>query len=54
MYEGEEVCKTCKDHPTASQKNHGARYLIPFTTEFPGFEVRNKQYERAFLILLIL
>ncbi|XP_027049845.1 short transient receptor potential channel 5-like [Pocillopora damicornis] len=39
MYEGEEVCKTCKDQPTASQKNHGARYLIPFTTEFPGFEV---------------
>ena len=56
MYEGEEVCKTCKDHPTASQKNHGARYLIPFTSEFPGFEVRNipKRYERAFLILLIL
>ncbi|PFX18291.1 Short transient receptor potential channel 4 [Stylophora pistillata] len=39
MYEGVNVCKTCKDHPTASQKNHGARYLVPFTREFPKFEV---------------
>ena len=31
MYEGEEVCKTCKDHPTASKKNHTASCLDPFT-----------------------
>ena len=56
MYEGEEVCKTCKDPPTASQKNHAASYLNPFTKEFPRFDVRNvpKQYEHGFLILLIL
>ena len=39
MYEGVEFCQTCKDHPTASQRNHGARYLVPFTPEFPRFEV---------------
>ncbi|KAJ7378998.1 hypothetical protein OS493_018792 [Desmophyllum pertusum] len=38
MYEGAEFCQTCKDHPTASQRNHGARYLVPFSPEVPRFE----------------
>ncbi|KAL9984282.1 hypothetical protein ACROYT_G006557 [Oculina patagonica] len=38
MYEGVEFCQTCKDHPTASQRNHGARYLVPFSPECPRFE----------------
>ena len=42
MYEGAEFCQICKDHPTSSQSNHGARYLVPFSPEFPRFEVRNQ------------
>ena len=38
MYEEEEVCKTYKDHPTASQKNHAASYFDPLTKEFPSLD----------------
>ena len=39
MYEGIETCKKCKGQPAASQRNHGARYLVPFSLECPHFEV---------------
>ena len=54
MYEGEEACKTCKDHPTTK------RIILPvvliLSLKFPRFEERNvqKQYEHGFLILFIL
>ena len=38
-YEGIEFCQTCKDQPAVSQRNHGARYLVPFSPECPHFEV---------------
>ena len=39
MYEGIESCQKCKNNPTVSQRNHGARYLVPFSPECPHFEV---------------
>lgn len=39
MYEGIETCQKCKGQPAASQRNHGARYLVPFSPECPHFEV---------------
>ena len=46
MYEGAEFCQICKDHPTSSQSNHGARYLVPFSPELPRFEVWNQQHTK--------
>lgn len=39
MYEGIETCQKCRNNPTISQRNHGARYLVPFSPECPHFEV---------------
>ena len=39
MYEGIESCQKCRNNPTISQRNHGARYLVPFSPECPHFEV---------------
>ena len=39
MYKGIESCQKCRNNPAVSQRNHGARYLVPFSPECPHFEV---------------
>ena len=36
-YQGEEICKTCKENGPVIY--HGARYRVPFSREYPHFEV---------------
>ena len=40
-YDGAKSCEVCTSSPqsTTSLLHHGARYIIPFTEEFPHFEV---------------
>jgi len=44
LYEGAERCEVCKASPqtTALPLHHGARYVIPFSRDFPHFEVGMK------------
>lgn len=44
LYEGAKSCEVCKASPqtTASPLHHGARYVIPFSRDFPHFEVGMK------------
>lgn len=41
LYEGAKSCEVCKASPqvTTSLLHHGARYVIPFSKDFPHFEV---------------
>ena len=39
-YQGEEICKICKENVPAIY--HGARYRVPFSREYPHFEVSFK------------
>lgn len=44
LYEGAKSCEVCtaSSQSTTSLLHHGARYAIPFSKEFPHFEVRKK------------
>lgn len=44
LYEGVKSCEVCETSPqsTASLLHHGARYVIPFSKDFPHFEVGMK------------
>ena len=44
LYEGAKSCEVCKASPqsTTSLLHHGARYGIPFSKDFPHFEVGMK------------
>lgn len=39
VYEGAKFCLECQRSLTANL-HHGARYTVPFSREFPQFEVR--------------
>ena len=41
QYEGAKSCEICKASPQSTTSlHHGARYDVPFSKEFPHFEVR--------------
>lgn len=49
--EGSEFCTTCKDDPVDF---HGARYLVPFTPEFPQFEVSAAEHDTVVFIVNVM
>ena len=51
LYEGAKSCEVCKASPqsTASLLHHGARYVIPFSVDFPHFEVGMKIWFARFV-----
>lgn len=44
MYDGATSCEVCTGSPQSATSllHHGARYIIPFSKEFPHFEVRKR------------
>ena len=52
MYEGIESCQKCRNNPTVSQRNHGARYLVPFSPECPHFEVWHRNVNSEYCWML--